>query len=96
MVAQTSKRALEGQIAELEVMLKDTNEAAARVGQSAVSRLKTRIRDLELELGSCQSKTGEATKAYQKAERRIKELQFQEEEDKKNQVWTFFLSVFVF
>merc|ERR1712113_633389 len=44
-----------------------------------------RIRELEMELGSTQSKTGESFKAFQRAERRVKELQFQQEEDRKNQ-----------
>merc|ERR1712218_96253 len=35
--------------------------------------------------GSVQGKTGEAYKCFQKAERRIKELQFQQDEDHKNQ-----------
>merc|ERR1739846_223844 len=42
-------------------------------------------RELEMELGSTQSKTGENFKAFQCAERRVKELQFQQEEDRKNQ-----------
>merc|ERR1711902_151483 len=42
-------------------------------------------REMEIELGSVQSKTSDAYKAFQKAERRIKELQFQQDEDKKNQ-----------
>merc|ERR1712224_1034028 len=41
--------------------------------------------ELEMELGSTQSKTGENFKAFQRAERRVKELQFQQEEDRKNQ-----------
>merc|ERR1739844_506314 len=36
-------------------------------------------------MSSVQSKTGDAYKAFQKSERRIKELQFQQDEDKKNQ-----------
>merc|ERR1712024_39209 len=35
--------------------------------------------------GSVQTKTGDAYKCFQKAERRIKELQFQQDEDHKNQ-----------
>merc|ERR1712219_2935 len=46
---------------------------------------ESRIRELEIELGSVQSKTGETFKGFQKAERRIKELQFQQDEDHKNQ-----------
>merc|ERR1739845_130570 len=43
------------------------------------------IRELEIELGNVQSKTGENMKAHQRSERKIKELQFQNDEDRKNQ-----------
>merc|ERR1711879_713455 len=39
----------------------------------------------EMELGSVQSRTVESYKAFQRAERRVKELQFQQDEDRKNQ-----------
>merc|ERR1712200_237244 len=45
---------------------------------------ESRVREMEMELGGVQSRTSEAYKAYQKSERRIKELNFQREEDKKN------------
>ena len=45
-----------------------------------MAKLESRIRELEIELGSIQSRTSETYKAFQKAERRIKELQFQQEE----------------
>merc|ERR1711913_13658 len=41
--------------------------------------------ELELELGSVQSRTADSYKAFQRAERRVKELQFQQDEDHKNQ-----------
>merc|ERR1712096_373888 len=44
-----------------------------------------KIRELELELGSVQTRTADSYKAFQRAERRVKELQFQQEEDHKNQ-----------
>merc|ERR1712194_321200 len=47
--------------------------------------LETQITELEIELGSTQAKTGETYKTFQKAERHVKELQFQQDEDKKNQ-----------
>merc|ERR1711997_248896 len=68
---EKAKRALETQIAE--------------GGRSAMAKLESRIRELEIELGGVQSKTSETYKGYQKAERRIKELQFQQDEDHKNQ-----------
>merc|ERR1712062_699915 len=39
----------------------------------------------EIELGGVQCKTSETYKSFQKAERRVKELQFQQDEDHKNQ-----------
>merc|ERR1711956_59546 len=42
-------------------------------------------RELEIELGGSQGKTSDTFKGFQKAERRIKELQFQLDEDHKNQ-----------
>merc|ERR1739846_266471 len=43
-------------------------------------------RELEIELGSVQARTADNMKGHQKAERKIKELAFQNDEDKKNQV----------
>merc|ERR1719222_1585670 len=63
----------------------EANEIAAKGGRAAMAKLESRIRELEIELGSSQSKTGETFKGFQKAERRIKELQFQQDEDHKNQ-----------
>merc|ERR1719400_908126 len=80
-----AKRALEAQITELEMRLGQANEVAAKGGRNAMAKLETRIRELEIELGSIQAKTGETFKAFQKAERHVKELQFQTDEDKKNQ-----------
>merc|ERR1711915_140663 len=58
---------------------------AMKGGRAAMAKLESRIREMEIELGGVQSKTSESSKAYQKSERRIKELQFQQEEEKKNQ-----------
>ena len=82
---EKSKRTFEAQIAELEHRLADANDTAAKGGRNAMAKLESRIRELEIELGSVQSRTSETYKAFQKAERRIKELQFQQEEDHKNQ-----------
>merc|ERR1712228_1122365 len=82
---EKAKRALESQITELEQRLAEANDVAAKGGRNAMAKLESRIRELEIELGNVQSKTGDTYKAFQKAERRIKELQFQQDEDKKNQ-----------
>merc|ERR1712192_115181 len=80
-----AKRALESQITEIELRLSEANEVAAKGGRSAMAKLENRIRELEIELGSLQAKTGDTFKTFQKAERHVKELQFQQDEDKKNQ-----------
>merc|ERR1719385_291420 len=79
------KRAMETQLGELENRLADANESAMRGGKSAMAKLESRIRELEIELGNVQAQTGENMKAHQKADRKIKELQFQNDEDRKNQ-----------
>ena len=80
-----AKRALESQLGELEHRLAEANESAARGGRSAMAKLESRIRELEIELGTVQTRTGDNLKAYQRSERKIKELQFQNDEDHKNQ-----------
>merc|ERR1712066_129136 len=80
-VLSKTKRSLETQLGELENRLADANDAAMRGGKSAMAKLETRIRELEIELGNVQARTGENMKAHQRAERKIKELQFQNDED---------------
>merc|ERR1712029_898625 len=80
-----TKRALESQLVELENKFAEANENAIRGGRAAMAKLETRIRELELELGSVQARTAENSKGSQKSERKVKEISFQLEEDKKNQ-----------
>merc|ERR1712242_184462 len=82
---EKGKAALTASMAELELNLGQANEVAAKGGRTAMAKLETRIRELELELGAIQAKTGETMKAFHKAERHVKELDFQTTEDKKNQ-----------
>merc|ERR1712007_174873 len=65
---EKAKRALETQISEVEMRLVEANEVAAKGGRSAMAKLESRIRELEVELGSVQSKTSDTYKAFQKAE----------------------------
>merc|ERR1712107_462626 len=56
-----------------------------RGGRAAMAKLESRIRELEIEPGNVQDHTSESAKGHQKAERKIKELAFQNDEDRKNQ-----------
>merc|ERR1712214_1359 len=82
---EKAKRTLETQINELENRLAEANEMAMKGGRAAMAKLESRIREMEIELGGVQSRTSESFKAYQKSERKIKELCFQQDEDHKNQ-----------
>ena len=79
-----AKRILDAQIHELDAKLVDANDVAIKGGRNAMAKLESRIRELEIELGSVQSRTSETYKGFQKSERHIKELLFQQEEDHKN------------
>merc|ERR1712158_2020 len=60
-------------------------QASSKGGKAAMAKLENKIRELEAELAGTQARTGEAGKAYQRAERKCKELVFSSGEDKKNQ-----------
>ena len=81
----SAKKSLESQLCDFEGRLADAEAAAMKGGKAAMSKLELRIRELEAELGSTQSRTSEGMKGFQRAERKAKELQFAQDEDKKNQ-----------
>merc|ERR1712201_6222 len=81
----SSKSSLSNQLGELEGRLADAESAAMKGGKAAMAKLEGKIRELEAELASTQSRSGEASKAFQRAERRAKELAFAQGEDRKNQ-----------
>merc|ERR1712025_713630 len=81
----TGKNSLSNALRELEGRLSDAENVALKSGKTAMAKLEGKIRELEAELAATQSRTGEANKAYQRAERKAKELSFAQGEDKKNQ-----------
>ena len=80
-----SKNSMNNQFGDLEARLADAETAAAKGGKAAMAKLEAKVRELEAELAGVQSRSGEAAKAYQRSERKVKELQFSQSEDKKNQ-----------
>merc|ERR1711931_215507 len=81
----TAKNSLGNQLGELEGRLADVENAAMKGGKAAMAKMEGKIRELEAELASTQSRTGEAAKALQRAECKAKELAFAQGEDRKNQ-----------
>merc|ERR1712203_692680 len=78
-----AKKSLETQFGDLECRLSDAEAAAMKGGKAAMAKLEMRIRELEGELSSVQSRTSESMKAYQRAERQAKELTFSQAEDRR-------------
>merc|ERR1712036_32892 len=56
-VQSKAKRSLETTMADMENRLADANESAAKGGRNAMAKLESRIRELEIELGSVQART---------------------------------------
>ena len=80
-----SKKALESKMMELDTKIADAEEYAIRGGRAVLAKMESRIRELELELGSVQAQTSENKKGFMRTEHKSKELAFQLDEDKSNQ-----------
>ena len=64
--------------------LDEVEQTALKGGKKAMSKMETRIRELESELDAENRRCGDAQKNLRKSERRIKELTYQQDEDRKN------------
>ena len=79
------RKVSEHQIHELQARLDEAEANALKNGKKAAAKLEARIRELEAELDAEQRRLGDASKNLRKSERHIKELDFQYEEDGKQQ-----------
>merc|ERR1711973_166920 len=78
--AQTNaKRALGTQLGEIENRLAEATDAAMRGGRAAMSKLEAKVRELEVELGACQSRTSENAKLTAKIKTYKKQIEEAEE-----------------
>merc|ERR1711972_980300 len=62
----------------------ESHANASKSGKQALAKLEVRVKDLESALSDETNRYADCMKNYRKCERRIKELTFQSEEDKKN------------
>merc|ERR1739838_1139573 len=72
-------------LARLEELDDEATLASKYAKQASMAKMEMKIRELEAELASTQSRTGEAAKALQRGDRKAKELAFAQGEDRKNQ-----------
>merc|ERR1719370_1317933 len=70
--------------AELQGRLDEAEAAALKGGKRIIAKLETRVRELGTELDAEQRRHQETAKNLRKTDRRLKELAFQAEEDRKN------------
>merc|ERR1712113_708963 len=78
------KKNMETSVKDLQLRLDEAEQVALKGGKKQVQKLEARMREIENELDAEQRRTADSIKANRKMERRIKEVTYQGEEDKKN------------
>merc|ERR1719410_2303920 len=84
MMLERDKKLLEAQVKDANTRLDEVEQNALKGGKKAMSKMETRIRELESELDAENRRSADAQKNLRKSERRIKELTYQQDEDRKN------------
>merc|ERR1711887_137533 len=80
------KKNMEQSVKDLQLRLDEAEQVALKGGRKQVQKLEARMRELENELDSEQRRSAEGIKSTRKIERKVKEVSYQGEEDKKNLV----------
>merc|ERR1712141_573486 len=81
---ERERRLLEAQSKDMQSRLDEAEQNALKGGKKAMSKMDSRIRELESELDAENRRLNDAQKGLRKSERKIKELTYQQDEDKKN------------
>lgn len=82
---ERDRKLMDCQVKEMQTRLDEAESNALKGGKKAINKMETRIRELESELDAENRRFGDASKNFRKTERRIKELSYASEEDRKNQ-----------
>merc|ERR1712018_441070 len=83
-VYERDRKLLECQVKDMQQRLDEAETNALKGGKKAMSKMETRIRELESELDAENRRLSDASKNLRKSERRIKELAYSSDEDRKN------------
>merc|ERR1719243_375510 len=81
---ERERKLLEAQVKDIVTRCDDAEQNALKGGRKAVTKMEARIRELESEMDAESRRYADAQKNMRKSERRVKELIFAQEEDKKN------------
>merc|ERR1711902_127029 len=84
MMLERDKKLLEAQVKDAQARMDEAEQTALKGGKKAVAKMETRIRELESELDAENRRLGDASKNLRKSERRVKELTYTQDEDRKN------------
>merc|ERR1712157_372367 len=82
---ERDRKLLECQLKDMQTRLDESECNALKNGKKAMNKMDTRVRELESELECENRRFADATKNLRKSERRIKELTYASDEDRKNQ-----------
>merc|ERR1712203_700766 len=75
---------LDAQVKDMQSRVDEAQTQALKGGKKAMTKMDTRIRELESELDAENRRMADAQKNMRKSERKIKELSYQQDEDRKN------------
>merc|ERR1711955_105784 len=81
---EKDKKILEAQCKDAATRADEAEVNALKGGRKAMMKMETRIRELESEMDAESRRFGDVSKNLRKSERKIKELTFSADEDKKN------------
>merc|ERR1712024_9444 len=82
---EREKKLLEAQLKDSQTKLDEAEVNALKGGKKAINKMETRIRELQSELEAESRRFSDAQKNLRKSERRIKEITYSSDEDRKNQ-----------
>merc|ERR1712012_1112473 len=81
---ERDKKLLEAQVKDAQNRVDEAEQNALKGGKKAMAKMETRIRELESEMDAVNRRCTDAQKNLRKSERHIKELTYQQDEDRKN------------
>merc|ERR1712043_34140 len=83
-MGEREKRLLEAQVKDMQARVDEAQTNALKGGKKAMTRMDTRIRELESEMDAENRRNADSLKNLRKSERKTKELSFSQDEDRKN------------
>merc|ERR1719150_2632635 len=81
---EKDRKLYECQVKDMQQRLDEAETNALKGGKKAMNKMETRIRELESEVDAEARRCGDAHKNLRKSERRIKEMTYAQDEDRKN------------